>query len=112
METLLYTALSDGIPELDNRVYPLVLPQDTVSNSLTYRMLSQSEETCMGADIYGIRRHAQIDIWANSYPECVALSEKVSDVLHSNFDISGLFTVDIYEDYTLQFRRVVDFRIL
>ena len=112
IEVDLKTALDTGFPELSGRVYPLIMPQDTSENSLTYRFLSQSEDTCMEGGVYNIRRHAQIDVWAETYAECIAMSDKVATTLHSSFDISGLFVVDIYEDYTLRYRRVVDFRIL
>ena len=112
IEVDLKVALDAGFPELSGRVYPMIMPQDTKENSLTYRFLSQSEDSCMEGGVYNKRRHVQIDVWANTYLECITLSEKVSTVLRANFNISGLFVVDIYEDYTLRYRRVVDFRIL
>lgn len=112
IEADLYTALNAGFPELGGRIYPLVMPQDTEQNCLTYRFLSQSEDSCLEGEVYTKRRHVQIDVWASSYLDSITLSEKVSTVLRANFKISGLFSADIYENYTLKFRRVVDFRIL
>ena len=112
IEADLKTVLDAGFPELNGRVYPMVMPQDTEENSLTYRFLSQSEDTCMEGDVYDKRRHVQIDVWAKTYLEAVNMSETLSTVLHADFKISGLFVVDIYEDYTLRYRRVVDFRLL
>jgi len=112
IEAELKIALDAGFPALGGRIYPMIMPQDTEENSLTYRFMSQSEDTCMEGGVYNKRRHVQIDVWAKTYLEVVNLSEKLSTVLHANFKISGLFSVDIYEDYTLKYRRVVDFRIL
>ena len=112
IEADLKASLDAGLPDINGRVYPLVMPQDTAKNSVTYRILSSSEDTCMAGGVYGHRVHAQVDVWANSYLECVAMANLVSTALHADFTVSGLFTVDIYEDYTLRYRRVVDFRIL
>ena len=112
IEQDIYTSLNTAFPELEGRIYPLVMPQDTSKNSLTYRFLSQSEDTCMEGGVYDKRRHVQIDVWAETYLESINMAEKVATTLHTDFNISGLFTVDIYEDYTLRYRRVVDFRIL
>jgi len=112
MTIQLHSALDSGVTEVDGRVYPLIMPQDTRENSLTYRVLASSEKVCLQGNVYGNSNHFQIDVWAKTYSECVEISDKVRTVLHDNFNISGLFITDIYEDYTLKYRRVVDFRIL
>lgn len=112
VEADIFTALNTGFPELGGRIYPMVMPQDTNENCLTYRILAGSEDTCMGGEVYDTRYHVQVDVWADTYANSIALSTKVSTVLRTSFKISGLFAVDIYENYTLKFRRVVDFRIL
>lgn len=112
IEETLFTALNTGFPELGGRIYPLVMPQDTQKNSLTYRILADSEETCMEGNVFNNKIHVQIDVWADTYLNSIALSKKLSTVLHASFNISGLFSTDIYEDYTLKYRRVNDFRIL
>lgn len=78
-----YTSLTALV---NNRIYPLVIPQDARLPAVTYQCISDPGIHTMGADsgIYSPR--FQLSVWAETYPSAVAVADQVIAALK---DFSG-----------------------
>ena len=112
IETELYTALKQGLPQIEDRIYPLVMPQDTKHDAVTFSFFSKRPRGSLGGCTWGEDSNVQIDIFCKDYIDSVKLSDEVIKVLKDSFTVSNLSTMDVFAKHTLKFRRIIDFKIL
>ena len=109
MRKELYKALKDGIPEVQGRVYPLIMPQDTKKNSIVYRVIGTADTTGVTCNIpVNTRWAVQIDVFAHTYQESVDIAAKVADVLRANFLAFNIMAYDDYANITVKYRQIID----
>ncbi len=108
----LHNALNDGVPEVGTRVYPLILVQDTKENAIVYTMIGNIERTGVSCNAPLFMNHnVQVDVFCKTYAEMVAIGKKTLEALRAAFKISGVMTYELYEEHTLKYRMVIDFRL-
>ena len=107
----LHKALVDGIPEVDKRVYPIIMPQDTKKNSIVYTFIGKNDMTGVCGVPAVTDNMVQIDVFAHTYAQSVELKTKVEKILRDTFTVSGLSNYEMYEDITVKYRQILDFQI-
>ena len=112
MRKELHKALSDGVPSVGKRVYPLTMPQDTKHKCLVYRVIGSQETTGITCvDPINTRYGIQIDCLAPTYAESVELMEKVKSILRANFLTFNFISFEDYLNITLKYRQVIDVQL-
>ena len=105
----IHKQLTTHIPELEGRVFPLLMPQDTKKTSVVYRIIGSQDTTGLSCTtpidtISGV----QLDIFAHTYEESVDMLNKVLAVLRSEFIASNVNTYEDYANITLKYRQIID----
>jgi len=109
MRKELHKALVDGVIVVKGRVYPLMMPQDTEKDSITYRVMGTADTTGISCPMpIKTRFGVQIDIFAKTYGDSVAILEKVKEVLRTNFYVYQLSSFEDYQNITLKYRQIID----
>jgi len=107
----LYSALKNGVFLVSNRIYPLVMPQDTQHSAVVYTVIGDAEQ----AGLCGIRHSSdmevQIDVFAKEYSDSVAIKDEVIAAIRSSFNAAGVRNYEVYEDITLKYRQIITFRV-
>ncbi len=81
IETALNTKLRQVITEVNNRVYPVKRPQDSLLPALAYRRVS-GERTHSHQGYSGLARpRLQITVYSNSYGEAKTIQDKIKTEL-------------------------------
>jgi hypothetical protein len=112
MRKELHAALVNGVPEVQARVFPLIMPQDTKKNSIVYRVIAVSNITGLTCTTPIHSRYGfQIDIFAHTYAESVAILNKVQEVLRDKFLVFNPFTFEDYANITLKYKQILDVQI-
>ena len=96
---------------INERVYPMVAPQNVVKPYLTYQVISGLKLQCMGGQIYQGDYRMQIDCFSLTYSNVKAISEAVKNALIGFMTSSDINIIDDYEDETKLFRQIIDFKI-
>jgi len=105
----IHKQLTAHIPELEGRVFPLIMPQDTKKTSVVYRIIGSQDTTGLSCTtpidtISGV----QLDIFAHTYEESVDMLNKVLSVLRTEFISSNVNTYEDYANITLKYRQIID----
>ena len=112
MRKELHKALSDNIPSINKRVFPLKMPQDMKKNSIVYKVVANLDTTGITCtNPINTRYSVQLDIYAKTYEESVTLLKEASQTLRDNFLIFNLTSFESWENITLRYRQIVDFQI-
>ena len=96
---------------INERVYPMVAPQNVVKPYLTYRVISGLKLQCMGGQIYQGDYRMQIDCFSLTYSNVKAISEAVKNALIGFMTSSDINIIDEYEDETKLIRQIIDFKL-
>ena len=96
---------------INERVYPMVAPQNVVKPYITYRVVSGIKLQCMGGQIYRGNYRMQLDCFSLTYSNVKAISEAVKNALIGFMTSSDINIIDDYEDETKLFRQIIDFKI-
>jgi len=96
---------------INERVYPMVAPQNVVKPYLTYRVISGLKLQCMGGQIYQGDYRMQIDCFSLTYSNVKAISEAVKNALVGFMGSNSISIMDDYENETALFRQIIDFKI-
>lgn len=87
---LLARVVEPGSPS-DYRVFAEIAPQDTTFPLVVYRMIADAPVHSLGGASNLRRTLVQVDCYAATYAEAVAMGEDVAAVLVGNFtDLKGL----------------------
>ena len=105
----IHKQLTTHIPELEGRVFPLIMPHDTKKTSVVYRIIGSQDTTGLSCTtpidtISGV----QLDIFAHTYEESVDMLNKVLAVLRAEFIASNVNTYEDYVNITLKYRQIID----
>lgn len=108
MRKELHKKLSEGVLSVNKRVYPLIMPQDTRANSIVYRVVGTVDTSSIScpmplATLYMV----QIDVFAHTYAQSVAIMGEVLNVLRLEFIAYNVITYEDYVDHTLKYRQVI-----
>lgn len=124
LEAAIYSILSadlDIITLIGTRIYPLILPQDAILPAITYARVSTERESAFVTDPGLSTARIQVDIWATSALNGMAISEKVRVALHRYRGTITSVTIEeshidneilMYEPETEIYHIVLDFSIL
>lgn len=93
------------------RIYPLVAPQNVVKPYITYQVVNNGNNQCLGGGIYGEDIRFQIDCWSLNYSNVKAIKQAVINSLIGFKSSSDIFTMDDYESATLLYRQIIDFKL-
>ena len=102
------TAIKDLINE---RVYPMVAPQNVAKPYITYRVVSGIKLQCIGGEIYQGDYRMQLDCFSLTYSNVKAISKAVENALVGFMDSNNISIIDDYENETALFRQIIDFKI-
>lgn len=124
LEAAIYSILSTDlniIALVGTRIYPLILPQDAILPAITYARVSTERESAFVTDPGLSTARIQVDIWATSALNGMAISEKVRVALHRYRGTITSVTIEeshidneilMYEPETEIYHIVLDFSIL
>lgn len=96
---------------INERVYPLVAPQNVVKPYITYRVITGLKLQCMGGQIYQGDYRMQIDCFSLTYSNVKAISEAVKNALVGFMDSMNISIIDDYDDESQLFKQIIDFKI-
>ena len=96
---------------INERVYPLVAPQNVIKPYITYRVVSGLKLQCIGGQIYQGDYRMQLDCFSLTYSNVKAISEAVKNALVGFMDSNSINIIDDYEDQTALFKQIIDFKI-
>lgn len=96
---------------VNERVYPLVAPQNVVKPYITYRVITGLKLQCLGGQIYQGDYRMQIDCFSPTYSNVKAISEAVKNALVGFMDSMNISIIDDYDDESQLFKQIIDFKI-
>lgn len=106
IQTGLFTTLKGLV---NNKVYPMVAPQNTAPPYITYQRISTFDtQTIEGTQSLDLARF-QISIYSKNYIESVNLAESVSNAMSGK--ALKLSHVEDYESDTLLFSQKIDYQL-
>ncbi|MGL5724994.1 DUF3168 domain-containing protein [Cetobacterium sp.] len=96
---------------VNERVYPLVSPQNVTKPYITYRVIAGLKLQCLGGQIYQGDYRMQIDCFSLTYSNVKAISEAVKNALVGFMDSMNISIIDDYDDESQLFKQIIDFKI-
>lgn len=112
-EMELFSHLSTNVPLVDERVYPLLMPENCAKPALVYTLISENDKQSLNSSkAYGMRQRFQIDVYGKTYSSVKMIKEQVKEALYlfSKFP-HGLSVTEGYESDTKLFRQTLDFNL-
>ena len=112
IEETLLAHLVENVSLVDERVYPLIMPENCEKPALVYTVVndadSQGLEGCVSSQVVRF----QVDVYAESYASAKAVLTEVKSALYS-FDKYplGLSSRDAHESDQELFRQIIDFTL-
>ena len=104
--------LVPALPDLDGRIYPLTMPQDTHHKCLVYKIFGDNENSGFCGLKISSSYSIQIEALAKTYKESRELKDKtIAALRNSDIKISNVSIYETYEDFTLKYRQIIDFRV-
>jgi hypothetical protein len=113
-ESEVYSLLKNDIGVnalISGRVSPLVAPQDIITPYITYRVITGMKIQCLGGEIFQGDYRMQLDCYSTTYVNVKAVSQAVKACLIGFMSSSEINIIDDYDDETLLFKQVIDFKI-
>jgi len=108
----LYDKLLWEVKSVDDRVFPLVMPQGCDKPALVYTIVSDVDhQTSTGCVEFSSMR-VQVDVYATTYFEAREIRDEVREAMY-NFSLypENFNSVDSYENDTGLFRQKIDFTL-
>ncbi len=93
------------------RIYPMLAPQNVINPYMTYQVVSDDSNQCMGGEVYQNDTRFQIDCWSTKYSEVKAIKEAVENALIGFKSSNSISNMDDYESETQLYRQLIDFRL-
>lgn len=101
IEELLFTRLSTfaGLTALvSTRIYPVIMPQETVKPAVTYQLISSPREVAMGSDPGLVKARFQLNAWATTALEARNVIKQVRLALE-RYRVAGVEDCFIETEY-------------
>ncbi len=112
IEEELFTHLKDNVPLVDERVYPLIMPQDCTKPALVYAVVNDGDNHCAEGDVSSYDTRFQVDVYALSYMEAKNIKNEVKSALYAFTSYpEALNSRDGFEEDTELFRQIIDFTL-
>ena len=96
---------------INERVYPLVAPQNVAKPYITYQVVTGLKLKCMGGKIYQGDYRMQLDCFSLTYSNVKAISKAVENALEGFMSSDDINIMDDYENETALFRQIIDFKL-
>lgn len=93
------------------RIYPLMAPQNVANPYITYQVINDNSNQCLGGSVYQNDTRFQIDCWSTKYSEVKAIKEAVESALIGFKSSYAISNMDDYEDKTQLYRQLIDFKL-
>jgi len=93
------------------KIYPLLKPQDVGTPYITYQVINDNSNQCIGGSVYQNDARFQIDCWSKKYSEVKAIKEAVESALIGFKSSNSISNMDDYEPKTKLYRQLIDFKI-
>ena len=106
---LLYSLLG---PLVDNRIYPIVVPESSIKNTpyIVYQVISSQPQNTIDGKTGHEWVRVQIDVYHKSYDKAVQLSHDVVRAIDDNVHLSIYDgTEQLYESEQALFRQSIDY---
>ena len=101
-----------GVKALVNeRVYPLVAPQNAQKPFIVYRVISGLKIQCMGGEIFRGDYRMQLDCYGLTYSSVKSIGQAVKSCLVGFMSSSDIDMMDDYDDEAQLFKQIIDFKI-
>ncbi|MFT7880711.1 MAG: DUF3168 domain-containing protein [Sulfurimonas sp.] len=112
IEEELFIHLKGSVPSVNERVYPLIMPQDCEKPALVYANINSRDNQGLEGCVLSISSRIQVDVYATGYSEMKAISQEVKAALYS-FGVypNELNSHDGFEEGQELFRQIIDFYI-
>jgi hypothetical protein len=114
IETDLYTHLENDVAVsalVGDKIYPMKAPQNVTSPYITYQVINDNGNQCIGGSIYQNDTRFQIDCWSKTYSEVKAIKEAVISSLIGFKSSYNMSNMDDYEPETKLYRQLIDFKL-
>lgn len=93
------------------RIYPMKAPQSVTNPYITYQVINDNSNQCLGGSVYQNDTRFQIDCWSTTYSEAKAIKEAVLSALIGFKSSNSISNMDDYEDETQLYRQLIDFKL-
>jgi len=93
------------------RIYPLMAPQNVINPYITYQVVNDNSNQCMGGEVYQNDTRFQLDVWSTKYSEVKAIKEAVLSALIGFKSSNSISNMDDYEPDTKLYRQLIDFKL-
>ena len=112
IEADLFEHLKVNVPAVEERIYPLIMPQDCKKPALVYTVINNGDKQSLSGCVVSIETRFQVDVYATSYLEGIDIKHEVKAALylfeHYPVDLNSR---DAYEQNEELFRQIIDFRL-
>ncbi len=112
IEEELFAHLKTNVTSVDERIYPLIMPQNCTKPALVYTVIFDGDEQTINGCVVCNNIRFQVDVYSESYAEAKTIKEEVKAALYT-FDAYpiDLYTMDGFEEEEELFRQIIDFRL-
>lgn len=106
IENVLYEALKT----VNQRIYPLLLPQKCTYPALVYTIVNDADEQSFNGEFLGKNTRIQVDVYDLSY---IGAKNTKNAVIEAIYPLGAIEinVQDFLEEDTQLFRQLIDFRI-
>lgn len=104
-------ALKAGVPSVQGRVYPLIMPQDTKKAAIVYAVVNDYGNTGLCGVVATSDITIQVDVYGKTYAESITAMDEAVAALRAGFNVANLSTYEMYEDITLKYRQIISFTL-
>ena len=112
MEEILFAHLKDNVSLVEERVYPLIMPQNCTKPALVYTVVNDMDNQSLGSCVISNEVRFQLDIYGASYSQVKAVTEEVKTALYSLESYPmGLNSRDGFEEEQELYRQIIDFTL-
>jgi len=112
MREAIYRVLNDGLPDLNGKIYPLTVPQDTKADAVIYKVIGTVDTTGITCNTPVTTRFGvQIDVLTSDYGEGTDIADSIRTLLREEFITSNNFNFESYENITKKYRQVIDIHL-
>ena len=114
IEIALNNLLREQIAEIENRVYPNIMPQNCKKPALVYSLISSIESANMDGwcDSNSTKKLMQIDVFSASYAEKKQIAQSIITALKGfEYEVKNITHRDIFETDTSLYREIIEFKI-
>jgi len=94
-----------------NRISPLKAEQNVAKPYITYQVILDYSNQCLGGGVYANSTRFQIDCWSEKYSEVKAIKTAVINALIGFKSSNNITVMDDYEADTELYRQIIDFKL-